>query len=226
MSNMQGINSYHMQLTKEQIQNKQHRAFIGGMWDELGQLQFDFLIKMGLKPHHTLLDVGCGALRGGLHFLKYLEPEHYFGLDINPSLIEAAYIEAEEHGLSHKRPNLIIDDKFSFFCFETKFDFMLSVSVFSHLPMNIIIRCLENVRRSLAADGVYYATFFLAPHSAHLKPLTHQPGGITTFYDKDPFHYSAEEMQIMASLAQLDVEIIGDWGHLRNQQMAAFRLRQ
>ncbi|MGD0673589.1 MAG: hypothetical protein ABSB13_16080 [Candidatus Binatus sp.] len=42
-----------------------HRGYVGGKWDALGQLQFEFMLKMGLKPGHVLLDTGCGALRGG-----------------------------------------------------------------------------------------------------------------------------------------------------------------
>ncbi len=45
---------------------------VGGMWDKVGVLQFDFLMKQGLQSHYALLDVGCGSLRGGIHFIKYL----------------------------------------------------------------------------------------------------------------------------------------------------------
>lgn len=42
-----------------------HRIAVGGMWDEIGKLQFEFMVKQGLKPHHKFLDIGCGSLRGG-----------------------------------------------------------------------------------------------------------------------------------------------------------------
>ncbi len=32
---------------------------IGGRWEEIGRLQFDFLVAEGLMPAHTLLDIGC-----------------------------------------------------------------------------------------------------------------------------------------------------------------------
>lgn len=224
MNIMKGINAYFKELSDEEIQNKAHRNFIGGLWEELGELQFEFLIKKNLKPHHKLLDIGCGSLRGGLHFIKYLEGNKYYGLDINHSLIEAGKIEVTEAGLSHKNPNLMVDDKFAFGEFYTKFDFMISISVFTHLPMNIIVRCLSNARENLALDGIYYATFFEAPASSYLESLKHQPGDIITNYDSDPFHYSIEEMTFMAKLAKLELEVIGDWGHPRDQKMAAFRL--
>ncbi|MDG4582970.1 MAG: class I SAM-dependent methyltransferase [Candidatus Competibacter sp.] len=224
MSTMNGINAYGKELSNEQIKNKEHRDFVGGLWDEIGKLQMDFLIKSGLKPHHKLLDIGCGSLRGGIHYVKYLREGNYFGLDINDSLIKAGKIEIEEAGLSNKNPNLIVDDKFSFDLFGSKFDFMVSISVFTHLPINIIVRCLSKARESLTQNGIYYSTFFQAPTSCHLKPIKQIPGGVFTNYDSDPFHYSIEELAIMAKLANLEVNIIGDWEHPRNQKMAAFSL--
>jgi hypothetical protein len=58
-----------------------HREVVGGMWDLIGHLQFEFLIGQGLQPHHYLLDGGGGSLRGGVHLIRYLEPGHYFGVD-------------------------------------------------------------------------------------------------------------------------------------------------
>ncbi|HEY7982454.1 MAG TPA: hypothetical protein VID19_13355, partial [Candidatus Eremiobacteraceae bacterium] len=37
-----------------------HRAYVGGIWEEIGKLQFDFLVAHGLRPEHHLVDVGCG----------------------------------------------------------------------------------------------------------------------------------------------------------------------
>ncbi len=224
MNIMKGINAYFKELSKEEICNKYHREFVGGLWDELGNIQLEFLIKSGLKPCHKLLDIGCGSLRGGVRYIEYLQEGNYYGLDINNSLIEAGRIEVEEAKLSYKNPNLIVDDKFSFDRFSEKFDFMVSVSVFTHLPMNIIVRCLNKARESLATNGIYYSTFFQAPTSSHLDEINQQPGGIVTKYDSDPFHYSIEELSYMANLAKLELQIIGDWGHPRNQKMAAFTL--
>jgi hypothetical protein len=42
-----------------------HREYVGGLWEAMGKLQFDFLISRGLKPEHVFLDIACGPLRGG-----------------------------------------------------------------------------------------------------------------------------------------------------------------
>jgi ubiquinone/menaquinone biosynthesis C-methylase UbiE len=219
---MSEINQYDQQLTREQIDAGKHRDMVGGMWEEIGRLQFEFLRARGLKPGHRLLDVGCGSLRGGIHAIKYLEIGNYYGLDINPSLIEAGRHELKLAGLSHKNPHLASSDRFELGLFQERFDYALALSVFTHLFANHIIRCLAEVREVMAPEGRFFATFFLAPHSVHLAPIVHQPGGVKTEYDSDPFHYSADEIRGMAKLANLSVEIIGDWNHPRAQQMLMF----
>ena len=66
-------------IVASQVRAGQHREMIGGLWDEMGQLQFDFMCARGLLPEHRLLDLGCGALRGGVHFARYLQPGKYYG---------------------------------------------------------------------------------------------------------------------------------------------------
>lgn len=221
---MLGINPYGKELESSAIDNGTHRNFIGGMWEELGQLQFEFLRSRGLLPRHKLVDIGCGCLRGGIHFARYLDSGNYYGLDINESLIRAGHKELEIANLQHKDCHLLVDDKFKISRFQTEFDFMISVSVFTHLPMNSIIRCLDEVRQTLTPAGVYYATFFEAPNSAHLEIIHQTPiDNIITHYDSDPFHYSFEEIQLMSKLAGLQVDLIGEWNHPRNQRMLAFR---
>lgn len=221
---MFGINSYGRELTKEEIADNLHRDFVGGLWQELGQLQFDFLQQFGLQPHHKLLDLGCGSLRGGIHFIKYLDRGNYYGMDINASLIEAAKVEVKEASLEDKAPHLLVSDRFAIEQFDEKFDFVLSISLFTHLPANNIIRCLAEVSKNLKNRGKYLATFFIAPRSVYLDKLLHQPGDVVTNYDRDPFHYSLAEITSMANLAGLKVNLIGDWNHPRNQQMVEFSL--
>ncbi|HTR18374.1 MAG TPA: hypothetical protein VMH91_00090, partial [Candidatus Paceibacterota bacterium] len=44
--------------------------------------QLERLIAHGIKPQHTLLDIGCGYLRGGQYIIDYLEEGNYTGTDI------------------------------------------------------------------------------------------------------------------------------------------------
>src|SRR5205814_2018535 len=105
-------NQYGRQLTPEEIAAGAHRSFVGGMWDEIGELQLEFLRAQGLESHHKLLDVGCGALRGGIHFANFLQPGNYHGIDLNASLIAAGKIELERSGLAQKNAQLLVDGEF------------------------------------------------------------------------------------------------------------------
>jgi hypothetical protein len=59
------FNRYSRNFSALERKRKKHRELIGGMWETIGRLQFDFMVAQGLIPSSTLLDIGCGALRGG-----------------------------------------------------------------------------------------------------------------------------------------------------------------
>lgn len=126
-----------------------HRQAVGGLWEEVGKLQFNFMVSEGLKPRHYFLDVGCGSLRGGVHFVRYLETGHYFGIDINQDLLEAGKGELKKNHLLHKKPILVQMSKFHFASLGQTFDYALAQSVFTHLPLNSILMCIMNIDKCL-----------------------------------------------------------------------------
>ncbi len=201
------------------------RGKVGGLWDEMGKLQFDFLVAQGLLPEHRLIDVGCGSLRGGVHFVRYLQDGHYYGMDKNASLIDAG----REHelvtaGLRERKVTLVCRDDFCFSCFGLQFDFALAQSVFTHLPWNSILRCVVEMKRVLAPQGRFYATFFEDVDGSHkTSSIKHVPGGIVTQPDSDPYHYEFSVFEDLARRSALRVEHIGDWEHPRAQKMMLFR---
>lgn len=214
--------SYGRQLTDQEIARRDHRSFVGGRWDEIGELQFRFLRQRGLQPGHRLLDVGCGALRGGVHFIRYLEPGHYHGIDMNASLIRAGReVELVEAGLHDRNPHLLVDAGFDFAKFNATFHFALAVSVFTHLPVNSIERCLVNMAGVLAPGGRFYATYFESPAPHHLSRLEHGDG-VITFSDVDPYHYHFSLFPFLVTGLPLRVNNIGSWGHPRGQHMLEF----
>jgi cyclopropane fatty-acyl-phospholipid synthase-like methyltransferase len=222
---LRGVNQYWRQLTAEEIAAGEHRKFVGRMWEEIGSLQLEFLREQGLLPHHRLVDIGCGSLRGGVRFIRYLDRGNYYGFDINASLIEGGKKELAQEGLTDKRPNLLVEDKFKMTRFGATFDYAVAISVFTHLYMNHIARCLAEVRKVLKPGGKLFATFFEAPSPVHLEPIKHYPGGHMTKFDSNPFHYSLSEIEWLSQAAGLEVKYLGDWGHPRDQQMLCFSLR-
>ncbi len=221
---MVGVNAYHQILSDADIARGGHRELVGGCWDEMGELQFEFLKREGLRSNHSLLDIGCGALRGGVHFVRYLDAGKYCGLDINPSLIKAGEHELELAGLTDRRASLLANDKFEFSAFGRTFDFGIAVSVFTHLYLNHIGRCFREMRKVMHPTSRFYCTFFEAPVPVHLDPILHTPGNVTTQYDADPFHNSFSEVHDLAAECGLAARLIGPWNHPRDQRMMVFSL--
>ncbi|MBU1129951.1 class I SAM-dependent methyltransferase, partial [Patescibacteria group bacterium] len=175
-----------------------YKKNIGGMWEKIGKLQFNFLIRQGLQPKDYLLDIGCGSLRGGIHFINYLEPKHYYGIDLLQNLLDAGKNEINKNNLNNKKAVLKQMEFFEFKILKQKFDFAIAQSLFTHLPLNDIIHCLINVEKVLIKKGKFYATFFEnKKNKFYLKPISHfyqnrKKDKFLTFLNKDPFHYHFE----------------------------------
>ena len=201
-----------------------HRRAVGGEWDFIGKLQFDFLVKQGLKPDHRLLDVGCGSLRGGVHFIRYLDDGNYYGIDRQQWLLDAGKKhELPRYGVADKTVHLLCRDDFDFSQFGVQFDYALAQSVFTHLPWNTIMRCLTNMKLVLKPGGTFYATYFEDPDGSHrVSTITQLPGGRITYPDRDPYHYEFDVFVEMARRVGLTVTRIGSWNHPRNQYVMVF----
>ncbi len=115
------------------------KNYVGGMWDEIGELQFNYIVAQGIKPDQCFLDVGCGALRGGVRFIDYLEPGNYLGFDKEEELIEIGKKKILKGNiLKEKRPEFKISDKFDFEGFSKKPDYSIALSLFTHLIVMIL----------------------------------------------------------------------------------------
>src|SRR5215475_8544809 len=84
---------------------ERRHSLVGPMrgWQKKRDFQIFFLKQMGLQPAHYLLDIGCGTLRGGIPLIDYLDPGHYFGVEVRPLVLEEAAKELGEAGLEHKQ---------------------------------------------------------------------------------------------------------------------------
>ena len=189
-----------------------YENYVGGRWEEIGQFQFDYMVSQGLKPEHTLLDVGCGAGRGGIKFVNYLNPGNYLGIDKEQKLIDIAKNKVFGSGLvAEKRPAFVRSDSFEFDKFDKKPDFAISVSLFTHLNAQDIQLCLKNLREFAEPGLIYYTTFFEGTQTRH-KDKSHSLAHV---------EHTKDEMISYAG-AGWDPIYIGDWGHARNQMLMKY----
>ncbi len=184
------------------------RAAVGGRW-EVGRIQFEYLRAHGLLPRHRLLDFGCGCLRGGLHFIDYLEEGNYHGLDISEEILDAGRRFLAEAGLDGKRPVLRLSDRGADVFQGVEFDVVLAQSVFTHMPLADIGRCLEGVRRVLRPGGRFFATF-------------NDGRGSRIDYALGTFYHPFQALHDAGMRAGFRVERMGDYPHPDEQSMALF----
>lgn len=199
-----------------------HRAAVGGDWDVMGQHQLDFLRGRGLEPGHVFLDVGCGSLRAGVHLIPYLEPGNYYGIDQEQTLLDAGRtIELGEARFQQYRPTLVAMSDFGFERLGQTFDMAIAQSVFTHISLNLIMRCIYNLAPVMRSGGTFFATFFENEHGQRYTDSINR-GHRVTHYDRDPFHYHPDTLRWVCEGTGLELEVIGEWGHPRGQRMLAF----
>lgn len=168
-------------------------------WHALGRMQFDYLVEHGLTPDARMLEIGCGNLRAGRLFIDYLEPGHYYGIDISPDILVAAQQTVAEYGLAGKVPHLtpVRDLRFGFLP-DAYFTVVHAHSVFSHSPLEVIDECLAHVGRIMAPGGFFDFTFDRTEGREH-QVL------------REDFYYRTETLVGLAERHGLAARFMADW---------------
>ncbi|NGO72302.1 class I SAM-dependent methyltransferase [Streptomyces boncukensis] len=175
-------------------------------WMALGELQFSYLRSHGLAPSHRLLEIGCGNLRAGWRFIDYLEPGHYYGVDISPDILLAAQRVLVSHGLQHKLPHLCVVDNLRLAHFpDAHFDAVHAHSVFSHSPRHVIEECLTHVPRVLKPGGFFDFTY-------------NRTDGTEHHVLREDFYYRPGTLIALAEARGLTATPMEDWDALPHKQ--------
>jgi hypothetical protein len=195
------------------VRGADHRGYVGGKWDEIGKLQFDFMVARGLAPEHVFLDIACGSLRGGVHFIKYLEPGNYLGIEKEGTLVKRGLARELPRAVrKQKRPEFVVSDAFEFERFSRRPRFSLAQSLFTHLVPEQIELCLANLRAFAPDDHEAYTTFRSGDSAANPSVSD----------DLKRFLYAPEELAAIGERTGWRSEYVGEWGHPRGQVMMRF----
>jgi cyclopropane fatty-acyl-phospholipid synthase-like methyltransferase len=126
-------------------------------WEERRAFQIRFLQSIGLAPDQYLLDLGCGTLRGGIPIIKYLEPNHYYGIECREHVLREGKQELIDAGLQDRLPQLIYIDNFRELDLRRHFEIIWAFSVLIHMTDEILAEALSFVKLHLSPDGSFYA---------------------------------------------------------------------
>lgn len=138
----------------------------GDEWDSHGELQRNFLMSIGLRPEHKLLDIGCGVGRAARKLVPYLDPGNYTGCDISHKALNYAINLSTEEGWAKRNPRFVYNSDLDF---AERFDFLWAHSVLTHLPEQQIDKMMRNVSRIM--KGAFAFTYKLAPCRARRTGL-------------------------------------------------------
>ena len=156
-----------------------HREYVGGLWAEAAATTMTKLWKLGLKPHHRVLDVGCGSLRIGRFLLLYLKPGHYVGVDPVAWPIERA--QACEAGLealcrARKMTFVLSLEEALRVDGESRFDFVLAHGIFPHASLEECRKILVHSKELLKPEGTFVASFKPGYEDQNPEPWTYPQG--------------------------------------------------
>jgi len=184
----------------------QRRTAIGAVgterlerWQAVGRKQFRFLKANGLRRDHLLLEIGCGNLRAGRHFIRYLRPGNYTGVDISPDILLAAQDTIVEYELQDQAPALFLVTGTNLnFLPARSFDVVHAHSVFTHTPLDVITAYFAAVHRVLRPGGFFDFTY-------------HHSEGEAWHFLREDFYYPTGLLLDLATEAGFTPRVVEEW---------------
>jgi hypothetical protein len=129
-------------------------------FEKVGRHTLLQLITAGLLPSHRLLDFGCGSLRNGYWFIRFLDSDNYYGIEPVEKGVRA--------GLKHligpeleaiKQPSFNYSDDNDIGAFGVSFDYVVARSILTHTCPGMLHRILETFASS-SPNGTMYASYW------------------------------------------------------------------
>jgi|ETNvirenome_6_85_1030632.scaffolds.fasta_scaffold01098_12 SAM-dependent methyltransferase len=170
------------------------------------QTDFEFLIKKGLKPDHSFLDVGCGGGRLGNQAISYLNKDKYFAFDKENSMINPFLsILKKFPALQEKNPTIRLSDFNIEFEDSVVFDFIYAYSVFTHVTPDLIVLFMKNLKKHFSIHTKFFASFLLGSEGYERgKPHLDRKGEYAGVW------YTVDFLKRTLFLEGYNVEFVGD----------------
>jgi SAM-dependent methyltransferase len=132
--------------------------FAGGYEGTLYFLQILEKCAFNLRTAGAVLDFGCGTAKNARLF-RCIDGLRVVGTDVNPKVVEwaRANIPGVELHVNGMEPPLAFEDD--------SFDLITAASVFTHIPLELQIPWLLELRRILRPNGYFLCTLAGAHHA-------------------------------------------------------------
>jgi SAM-dependent methyltransferase len=166
--------------------------FAGGYLGSLMHLSTVEQFGFDLRVARAVLDFGCGAAKN-TRLLRGIEGLRVVGTDVNAAQIAWARknVPGIEFHVNEREPPLR-------FAEDESFDLVTAASVFTHIPLDLQRRWLEEIRRILRPGGYFLCTVAGAHHiriqlSDELRRRLSQEGHVTLNADDPGVSHATKE---------------------------------
>jgi SAM-dependent methyltransferase len=153
--------------------------FVGGGHFQANQFRGSFIALGDLKPHHRVLDVGCGIGKQAVPLTQYLNPQgSYEGFDIVEEGVEWCQREISSRfpNFTFRHANIfnkhynphgdVLPEQWKFPYADAEFDFVFLISVFTHMLPDAVHNYISEISRVLKPGGKAFISFFLLNESS------------------------------------------------------------
>lgn len=161
-----------------------------------GLCEFTALLQAGLKPHHCVIDFGCGTLRLGRHLIPFLDPGNYWGLDITEKLLKLGFADLGPEALRKiKLSRLHIISRATLkLASSARPDVVLVAGVLQCLPPRKVGRVLTELR-SISSPSTQILMTLLESES-------------TKRIGRFAYRHSLKEIRLATKRASLEMQIL------------------
>lgn len=170
-----------------------------GYWKKLQAYQLNLLKVNGLKPGHKLLDIGCGPLQGGIAFIKYLDSNNYYGIDIKQESLDAGKQQIKKFQLEKKNPFISLSNSFGRKeLSKVKFDFIWASQILYYFDDKKLTSLMEWLSICLQDEGKFLGDI-IGPKHYEFKTKEH-----------NWFLHTADSLENIAKNFNLKVHNLGE----------------
>lgn len=177
----------------------------------------------------VFLDIGAGDIMFGDQTEELGTPDVYFAQDLSRPSLEAGLRRLKRRGFPTDQFVLMGSTDFNLESIATEsVDLAFSNSLFSHLTLNSILLCLENLGPKMKLGSSYFSSMIVAHEGKHHETCVWPYLGdeIHSRPSSDPYHYSEQVIRALGLCSSFfDVVDIHEYGH-PFQKLVEFRKRE